>query len=70
MNAFVAMNFPLNTAFIVFHKFGYNVSSFSLNSIKSLISFFISSETLSLSRELLKFPWICVLSVLFVVIEV
>ena len=39
------MNFPLNTAFIVSRKFGYHVPSFSLNSIKSLIYFFISSLT-------------------------
>jgi hypothetical protein len=38
------------------HKFGYVVSSFSLNSKKSLISFFISSLTkLSLSRALFSF---------------
>ena len=50
------MNFPLSTAFIVSHKFGYDVSTFSLNSRKSLISFFISSLTkLSLSRELFSF---------------
>ena len=36
------MNFPLRNAFIVSHKFGYVVTSFSLNSKKSLISFFIS----------------------------
>jgi len=38
--------FPLSTAFIVSHKFGYVVPSFSLNSKKSLISFFISSLTI------------------------
>jgi hypothetical protein len=40
-----AMSFPLRTAFIVSYKFGYVVASFSLNSKKSLISFFISSLT-------------------------
>jgi hypothetical protein len=40
-----AMSFLLRTAFIVSHKFGYVVTSFSLNSEKSLISFFISSLT-------------------------
>ena len=44
------------TAFIVSHKFGYVLASFSLNSKKSLISFFISSLTeLSLSRLLFSF---------------
>jgi hypothetical protein len=33
-------SFPLKTAFIASHKFGYVVASFSLNSKKSLISFF------------------------------
>jgi hypothetical protein len=37
------MSFPLSTAFIVSHKFGYTVTSFSLNSKMSLISFFIPS---------------------------
>ena len=39
------MNFPLSTAFIVSLRFGYVVPSFSLNSKKILISFFISSLT-------------------------
>jgi hypothetical protein len=52
----IAINFPLSTAFIVSHMVGYHASSFSLNSIKSLISFFISSLTkLTLSRELFSF---------------
>jgi hypothetical protein len=41
MKALSATNFPLNT-FIVSHKFGYDVFSFSFNSIESLISFLIS----------------------------
>ena len=45
MKALSAMNFPLNTAFIVSYRFGNDVSSFSLNSIKALISFFISFLT-------------------------
>jgi hypothetical protein len=50
------MSFPLSIAFIVFHKFGYVVSSFSLNSKMPLITFFISSLTkLSLSRVLFNF---------------
>ena len=32
------MSFPLRNAFIVCHRFGYVVPSFSLNSKKSLIS--------------------------------
>jgi hypothetical protein len=46
------MDFPLNTAFIVFHKFRNVVPSFSLNSRKSLISFL---TRWSLSRELFSF---------------
>ena len=38
-------SFPFRNAFIVSHKFGYVVASFSLNSKKSLISFFIPSLT-------------------------
>jgi hypothetical protein len=53
MVAFSAMNFPLSTAFIVSHKFGYVVPSFSLTTTKSLMPFFISSMTQrSLCREL------------------
>ena len=51
-----AMSFPLRNAFIVSHKFGYVVVSFSLNSKKSLISFFIPSLTkVSLRRVLFSF---------------
>ncbi|ERE62981.1 vomeronasal 2 receptor, 34 [Cricetulus griseus] len=42
---FSAINFPLSTAFIASHKFGYAVRSFSLNFRKPFISFFISSLT-------------------------
>jgi hypothetical protein len=50
------MSFPLRTAFIVFHKCQYVVASFSLNSKKSLISFFNFSLTIvSLSRVLFSF---------------
>jgi hypothetical protein len=49
-----AMGF--STAFTVSNKFGYFVASFSLNSKKSLISFYISSLTkISLSRVLFSF---------------
>jgi hypothetical protein len=53
LEALRAMSFPLRAAFIVSHKFGYVVASFSLKTKKSLISYFISSLTkLSLSRVL------------------
>jgi hypothetical protein len=56
LEALRAMSFPLRTAFIVAHKFGYVVALFSLNSKKSLISLFISSFTkLSSSRILFSF---------------
>ena len=56
MKVLSAMNFPLSTTFIVSHKFGYVVHSFSLNSRKSLISFIISAMTQwSLSKELFSF---------------
>jgi len=56
LQALRAMSFPLSTAFIVSHKFGYVVPSFSLNSKTSLISLFISFLTrLSLSRALFNF---------------
>ena len=45
LEALRAMSFRLSTAFIVSHKFGYVVVSFSLNYKKSLISLFISSLT-------------------------
>jgi hypothetical protein len=41
LEVFRAMSFPVRTAFIVSHKFGYVVASFSLNSKKSLISLFL-----------------------------
>jgi hypothetical protein len=50
------MSFPLRNAFIVSHKFGYVVASFSLNSKKSFILFFISSLTkVSLTRMFFSF---------------
>jgi hypothetical protein len=50
------MSFLFTIAFIVSHKFWYDVSSFSLNSKSPLISFFISSWTeLPLSRTLFSF---------------
>ena len=56
LEALKAMSFPLINAFIVPHKFVYIVASFSLNSKKSLISFFIPSLTkVSLRRVLFSF---------------
>ena len=56
LEALRAMSFPLRNAFIVSHKFGYVVASFSLNSKKSLVSLFIPSLTkLSLKRVLFSF---------------
>ena len=54
LEALRTMCFPLSTALIVSHKFGYSVPSFSLSSKESWIFFFISSN-LSLSRKLLSF---------------
>ena len=57
LEALSAMSFSLSTVFIVSHKFGYVVASFSLNCKKSLISFFVSSlAKVSLSRVLFSFP--------------
>ena len=36
-----AMSFPLRTVFILSHKFGYGVASFSLNSKNSLLFLFL-----------------------------
>jgi hypothetical protein len=56
LEALRAMSFPLRIAFIVSYKFGHVLASFSLNSKKSLISFFLSSLTKeSLSRVLFSF---------------
>jgi hypothetical protein len=56
MRTLSSVNFPLGTAFIVSHKFGYVVPLFLLNYRKSFISFFISSlAQYSLSRELFSF---------------
>ena len=56
LEALRAMSFPLRTVFIVSHKFGYVVPSFSLNSRKPLIYFFFSYLTkLSLNRVLFIF---------------
>jgi hypothetical protein len=49
------MSFPLRTAFIVSHKFVYDVPPFSLNSLKSLYFLVPFLTMLSLSRVLLSF---------------
>jgi hypothetical protein len=50
------MSFPLRIDFLLSHNFGYVVASFSLNSKKTLISFFISFlSRVSLSRVLFSF---------------
>ena len=70
LEALSAMSFPLRTAFIVSHKSGYVVSSFSLKSQKSLISFFISSlAKVSLSRVLFSFPLNISIPLFFAVID-
>jgi hypothetical protein len=53
LEALRAMSFPLRTTFIVSHKFWYVVASLTLNSKKSLISFFIPSLTKFLSSSVL-----------------
>lgn len=56
MKSLSVTNFSLSTAFIVSHKSVYVVPSFSLNSIKPLIYFFISSLTQwSLNIELFSY---------------
>ena len=64
LEAFSALSFPLSTVFISSHKFGFDVSTFSLNYEMSLISFYISSLTkLSLSKVLFSFHvYVCVSS--------
>ena len=49
--SYIAMNFPLSTAFIVSHRFWVVVFSFSLVSMHILISFFISSVICWLFRR-------------------
>jgi hypothetical protein len=63
------MTFPLWAAFTIFHKFGYVMSSFSLNSKKSLISFFILSLTKFSLSSVVQLPHVYGLSIICVVIE-
>ena len=67
--ALSTMSLCLSTAFIVSHKVGYVVVSFSLNSKKSLISFYIYSLTKLSLRRVVQLPFVCGLSVVFVVTE-
>jgi hypothetical protein len=64
------MSFPLRNAFIVSHKFGYVVVSFSLNSKKSS-NFFLYSflEQGVIEKSVVQFPRECWLSIIYVVIE-
>jgi hypothetical protein len=68
LEALRAMSFPLRMTFLVSHKFGNVVASFSLNFKKSLISFFISSLTkVSLSRVLFSFySYVCFLTFMLI----
>ena len=66
--AFRAMSFPLRNAFIVSHKFGYVVASFSLNSKKSLISLFLPLPRYHW-EEVFQFPHELWLSIIYAVIE-
>jgi hypothetical protein len=63
------MSFPLRNAFIVFHRFGYVVASCSLNSKKSLISFFFLLDQGIIEKSVDQFPRECWLSIIYVVIE-
>lgn len=65
------MNFPLCIIFIVFHKFGNAVYSFSLNSRKSVISSFTSVTTqYSFNGKIVQFPSVCTVSVVLVVVDI
>ena len=66
--AFKAMSFPLSTAFIVSHKFLYDVSSFSLNSNK-IFNFFFYFFPDQVGQSIVQFPCVWVFSVVFVVTE-
>ena len=68
LEALRAMSFPLSTAFIVSQRFGYVAPSFSSNSKKSLISFFISSLA-KVALSIVQPPCVCGVPVVFVVIE-
>ena len=64
------MSFPLTNAFIVSHKFGYVVASFSLNS-KKIFNFLLYSylDQCIIEQSVVQFPHECWLSIIYVVIE-
>ena len=65
LEALRAMSCPLRNAFIVSHKFGCVVALFSLNSKKSLISFFIHFlDQGIIEKSVVQFPRECWLSIM------
>ena len=64
------MSFPLKNAFIVSHKFGYVVASFSLNS-KKVLYFFLYSflDQRIIEKSVVQFPHECWLSIIYFVTE-
>jgi hypothetical protein len=60
LEALRAMSFPLRNAFIVSHKFGYIVASFSLNSKKVFNSFLYSFlDQGIIEKSVVQFPHEC-----------
>ena len=70
LEALRAMSFPLSTAFLVSHKFGYVVALFPLNS-KNVFNFFLYSflDQGIIEKNAVHFPHECWLSIIYVVIE-
>jgi hypothetical protein len=70
LEALRAVCFPLKNAFIVVHKFGYVVASFSFNS-KKVFNFFLYSflDRGIIEKSVVHFPHECWLSIIYVVIE-
>ena len=66
MEALSAMNFPIHTAVILCHKCANAMALFSLNSIVTLIFFYLMSSLTKLSLV----PRVCGLSVVFSVTDV
>jgi hypothetical protein len=69
LKALRAMSFPLRNAFIVFHKFGYVVASFSLT--LKVFNFFLYSflDQGIIEKSVVRFPRECWLSIISVFIE-